>query len=66
VIGLANLKELASASVLLLVVTPEAPKHIEHVMGLALALGPARTTAQNAAAPIMIGIFLFLRSLSSG
>jgi hypothetical protein len=42
-------------------VTPEAPKPMEPVMGLALAPGVARITAQNAVAPTTIGIVLILR-----
>jgi hypothetical protein len=43
-----------------LMVTPEAPKPMEPVIALALALGPARTTAHNAAAHI-VGIVLMVR-----
>jgi hypothetical protein len=59
--GLDTSKELALARVRLLMVTPEAPKPMEPVIALALAEGPARTTAQNAAALIMIGTVLMVR-----
>jgi hypothetical protein len=59
--GLDTSKELALARVRLLMVTPEAPKPMEPVMGLALAPGPARTTAQNAAALIIVETVFMVR-----